>query len=70
MLVVEGIVFLAVGLVDYGLGELLWNDKVISGNEAHPYFRVTSLFWDPNILGRYLAVTLTVLAAIVSANCR
>ncbi len=43
---------------------------MISGNEAHPYFRVNSLFWDPNILGRYLAVTMTVLAAIVAYGRR
>ncbi|HEU4801541.1 MAG TPA: hypothetical protein VFS73_00040, partial [Solirubrobacterales bacterium] len=66
VLAIEGAVFLAVGAVEYVSGGLLWNDKVISGNEAHPYFRVNSLFWDPNILGRYLAVTMTVLAAIVA----
>jgi hypothetical protein len=70
VLAIEGVVFLVVGLVEYGAGELLWNDKVISGNEAHPYFRVNSLFWDPNILGRYLAVTMTVLAAIVAFGRR
>jgi O-antigen ligase len=66
VLVVEGAAFLLVGLVEYGTGELLWNDKVIAGNEAHAYFRVNSLFWDPNILGRYVAVTMIVLAAIVA----
>ncbi|HET6830529.1 MAG TPA: O-antigen ligase family protein [Solirubrobacterales bacterium] len=70
VLVVEGLAFLLVGLVEYGARELLWNDKVISGNEAHTYFRVNSLFWDPNILGRYLAVTMTVLAAIVAYSER
>jgi len=70
VLVVEGLVFLVAGLAEYGARELLWNDKVISGNEAHTYFRVNSLFWDPNILGRYLAVTMTVLAAIVAYSDR
>jgi len=70
VLVVEGLAFLFVGLVEYGVRELLWNDKVISGNEAHTYFRVNSLFWDPNILGRYLAVTMSVLAAIVAYSDR
>ena len=70
VLAIEGAVFLAVGAVEYVSGGLLWNDKVISGNEAHPYFRVNSLFWDPNILGRYLAVTMTVLAAIVAYGRR
>ncbi|GIK78517.1 MAG: hypothetical protein BroJett022_22070 [Actinomycetes bacterium] len=70
VLVAEGLAFLLVGLVEYGARELLWNDKVISGNEAHTYFRVNSLFWDPNILGRYLAVTMTVLAAVVAYSDR
>ncbi len=70
VLAIEGLVFLLVGAAEYASGELLWNDKVISGNEAHPYFRVNSLFWDPNILGRYLAVTMTVLAAIVAYGRR
>jgi len=70
VLAIEGLIFLLVGAVEYASGELLWNDKVIAGNEAHPYFRVNSLFWDPNILGRYLAVTMTVLAAIVAYGRR
>ena len=70
VLAVEGMLFLVVGAVEYASGELLWNDKVISGNEAHTYFRVNSLFWDPNILGRYLAVTMTVLAAVVAYGRR
>jgi hypothetical protein len=70
VLIVEALAFLVVGLVEYGARELLWNDKVIAGNEAHAYFRVNSLFWDPNILGRYLAVTMAVLAAIVAFSDR
>ena len=66
VLAVEGLAFAAVAGFQYATGELFWNDKVISGNEAHPYFRVNSLFWDPNILARYLAVTMTVLAAVVA----
>lgn len=70
VLAIEGLLFLVVGVAEYVSGELLWNDKVISGNEAHTYFRVNSLFWDPNILGRYLAVTMTVLAAVVAYGRR
>ena len=70
VLAIEGLLFLVVGAAEYASGELLWNDKVISGNEAHTYFRVNSLFWDPNILGRYLAVTMTVLAAVVAYGRR
>ena len=61
----EGAVFALVAGFQYFSGELFWNDKVMAGNEAHTYFRVNSLFWDPNILGRYLAVTMVALAALV-----
>ena len=66
VLAIEGALFALVAAGQYATGELFWNDKVIDGNEAHTYFRVNSLFWDPNILGRYLAVTMVALAAVVA----
>ena len=36
--------------------DLFWNPTVIAGNEVHIYFRVNSLFWDPNVFGRYLTL--------------
>ena len=66
VLAAEGVLLAVVGGFQLATGELFWNDKVIEGNEAHPYFRINSLFWDPNILGRYLAVTMIALAAIVA----
>ena len=36
---------------------------MIAGNEAHTYFRVNSLFWDPNIFGRYLVLVVLAVAA-------
>ncbi len=66
VLAVEGLLFVLVGGFQYLTGELFWNDKVISGNEAHTYFRVNSLFWDPNILGRYLVVTMVTMAAVIA----
>ncbi len=64
--VAAALVFAVVGFWQYGARELFWNDKVIAGNEVHSWFRVNSLFWDPNILGRYLAVTLIALAVVVA----
>lgn len=60
------LVVAAVGFGQFAAGELFWNEKVIDGNEAHPYFRVNSLFFDPNIMGRYLGVTMTLLAAVAA----
>jgi putative inorganic carbon (HCO3(-)) transporter len=70
VLAVEGLLLAIVAGYQYAAGDLFWNDKVISGNEAHPYFRVNSLFWDPNILGRYLAVSMTAFAAVVAFGRR
>ena len=70
VLAVEGLIFVAVGIYQYVSGDLFWNDKVIAGNEAHTYFRVNSLFFDPNILGRYLVVAMAVLAAVVAYGRR
>ena len=56
MVAVEAVVFVLVGSVEYVDPELFWNDQVIRSNEFHTYFRVNSVFWDPNIYGRYLAL--------------
>ncbi|MGH2993930.1 MAG: O-antigen ligase family protein [Solirubrobacterales bacterium] len=58
----EGLLFVAVGVWQFGARELFWNPTVIAGNEVHVYFRVNSLFWDPNVFGRYL-----ILAALAAA---
>jgi O-antigen ligase len=57
---VEAVVFVVVGSVEYFSRDLFWNDQVIRSNEFHTYFRVNSIFWDPNIYGRYLALVIVV----------
>ena len=58
--------FAAIGFVEFATGHLLiTNTKVLEANDLKPYFRVNSLFFDPNIYGRYLALTMTLLAAIL-----
>jgi O-Antigen ligase len=58
------LLFAAVGFVEAATGRLLIsNSKVLEANEIKPYFRVNSLFFDPNIYGRFLALTMIVLAA-------
>ncbi len=57
---VEAVAFVFVGTVEYLSRELFWNDQVIRSNEFHTYFRVNSIFWDPNIYGRYLALVIVV----------
>jgi O-antigen ligase len=57
---VEAVAFVLVGSVEYASRSLFWNDQVIRSNEFHTYFRVNSVFWDPNIYGRYLALVLVI----------
>jgi O-Antigen ligase len=61
--VVLALLFAAIGFWEYGTRELLWNRRVIESNEFESYFRVNSLFFDPNIYGRFLALTMVGLAA-------
>jgi putative inorganic carbon (HCO3(-)) transporter len=55
--------FVAIGFVEYATRHLFWNPKVIASNQFESYFRVNSLFFDPNIYGRFLAIVMAALAA-------
>src|SRR4029079_7583111 len=39
--------------------------EVPAANALKPYFRVNSLFFDPNIYGRFLALTMILMAAVL-----
>jgi putative inorganic carbon (HCO3(-)) transporter len=68
---VEAVAFVVVGSIEYVARSLFWNDQVIRSNEFHTYFRVNSIFWDPNIYGRYLALVITIaMAALLWAKER
>ncbi|MGH2974174.1 MAG: O-antigen ligase family protein [Solirubrobacterales bacterium] len=68
---VEAVAFVFVGSVEYVSRSLFWNDQVIRSNEFHTYFRVNSVFWDPNIFGRYLAlVAVIAMSALLWARER
>ena len=60
-----GIVFSLVGFVEYATKTILLNQKLIVTNDLHAYFTVNSLFYDPDIFGRYLALAMTLLAALL-----
>ncbi len=57
--------FVGIGFVEYAKRELLLNPKVISSNQFESYFRVNSLFFDPNIYGRFLVVVMLVVMAVL-----
>ncbi|HXV06017.1 MAG TPA: O-antigen ligase family protein [Solirubrobacterales bacterium] len=67
----EGVVFVLVGSIEYASRNLFWNPEVIRSNEFHTYFRVNSVFWDPNIYGRWLALAIVLaMAALLWARER
>ncbi len=65
VLIALALAFVAVGFVEYATRELLLNPKVIASNELEEYFRVNSLFFDPNIYGRFLALVMLGLAGVL-----
>lgn len=59
------IVFAGVGFVEYQRKALFLNPKVVAANHYDSYFRVNSVFFDPNIYGRFLALVMLIIATIV-----
>lgn len=56
----------AVAVYQWLARDLFLNPELFDANQLHQYFRVNSLFYDPNILGRYLALAITALAACLA----
>jgi O-antigen ligase len=68
MLVVAlAVVFVAVAGVEYLTRDLIFH-AALNGNQR--FFRVNSLFYDPNIYGRYLALAMVLLAAALMWETR
>jgi O-antigen ligase len=59
------LVFAGIGFVEYATRHLLLNPKVIASNQFESYFRVNSLFFDPNIYGRFLAIVMIGVASVL-----
>ena len=59
------LVFVAIGFVEYATKTLLLNPKLIAENNVHTYFAINSVFFDPDIFGRFLALVMIMLAAVL-----
>jgi O-antigen ligase len=64
------VAFAGVGFVEYARKALFLNPKVVAANQYDNYFRVNSLFFDPNIYGRFLALVMVAVSAVVLWSCR
>jgi putative inorganic carbon (hco3(-)) transporter len=64
------IVFCGIGFWEYERRELFWNPKVIAANQFESYFRVNSVFWDPNVYGRFLVLVILAVTALMLWSAR
>ncbi|MDX6563679.1 MAG: hypothetical protein QOD65_3493, partial [Gaiellales bacterium] len=61
--VVLALAFTAVGVYQLARHDIWWNRKLMVSNAFSSFFRVNSIFYDPSIFGRYLAVTIVLVFA-------
>jgi O-antigen ligase len=59
------VVFAGVGFVEYYRKVLFLNPKVVAADQYDNYFRVNSLFFDPSIYGRFLAIVMIGVTTVV-----
>jgi O-antigen ligase len=65
VIVALAVAFAGVGFVEYARKSLFLNPKVVAANQYDNYFRVNSLFFDPNIYGRFLALVMVAVTTVV-----
>ncbi|HLJ01787.1 MAG TPA: O-antigen ligase family protein [Solirubrobacteraceae bacterium] len=65
LLVGLALLFAAIGFVEYATKTIILNSKLVVENDLHTYFTVNSVFFDPNIFGRFLALVMVALAAVL-----
>ncbi|HZU40031.1 MAG TPA: O-antigen ligase family protein [Solirubrobacteraceae bacterium] len=59
------IVFAFIGFVEYATKTIILNPRLVVQNDLHAYFTVNSVFFDPDIFGRFLALVMVALAAVL-----
>jgi O-antigen ligase len=64
------VVFAGIGFIEYYRKALFLNPKVVAANQFDNYFRVNSLFFDPNIYGRFLALVIIAVTTVVLWSTR
>lgn len=59
------VVFAGIGFIEEATKHLLLNPKLLAANNVHEYFTVNSVFFDPDIFGRYLAIVMILLVGVL-----
>lgn len=65
LLAAMGIVFSGIAFYEYATRTVLFNSKLVATNQLYTYFVVNSVFFDPNIFGRFLALVMVLLAVLL-----
>jgi len=65
VIVAEALLFSGVGFIEYYRKTLFLNPKVVAADQFDNYFRVNSLFFDPNIYGRFLMIVMIAVTTVV-----
>ncbi len=61
-----GVALAAVAIGEFALRDLILNKDLLDSNQIKPFFRVNSVFFDPNVLGRYMALGAIAMGAAVA----
>jgi O-antigen ligase len=62
---VLAVIFAAVGFIEYATKTTFLSSKLAEQNQLYVYFVVNSVFFDPNIFGRFLALAMVALATLL-----
>ncbi len=65
LLAALAVVFSLIGFVEYATKTIILNPKLVVQNDLHTYFTVNSVFFDPDIFGRFLALVMILLAVLL-----
>ena len=53
-------------LAQFAMRDLIFNKDLLDSNQIKPFFRVNSVFFDPNVFGRYMALGVIAMGAAIA----
>jgi putative inorganic carbon (hco3(-)) transporter len=59
------VIFAVIAYAEYATKTIILNPKLVVTNDLHTYFTVNSVFFDPDIFGRFLALVMILLAVLL-----
>ena len=65
VIVCLALIFAGIGFVEYATKTIYLNPKLIVANDLHAYFTVNSVFFDPDIFGRFLMLVMIGLSTVL-----